>query len=38
MLVLTMAVMLSAPTTVAIVEVLSDILGIISVPPGIVLV
>ena len=41
MLVLAMAVMLSVPTTVAlvaIVEVLSGILGIISVLPGIVLV
>ena len=41
MLVLAMAVMLSAPTTVAlvvIVEVLSDIVEMISVSPGIVLV
>ena len=38
MLVLAMAVMLSVPTTVAIVEVLSGIVEIISVLPGIVLV
>ena len=41
MLVLTMAVMLSVPTTVslvAIVEVLSDIVEMTSVSPGIVLV
>ena len=38
MLVLTMAVMSFVPTTVALVAVLSGILGIISVLPGIVLV
>ena len=38
MLVLAMAVMSLVPTTVVIVEVLSGILGIISVLPGIVLV